>query len=173
MNEWSIFIWLVTEGGASLTHGRFAEDVARKMRRTDSLSPSPSPSPVASPVPLALPANNNNDSLPFNMAGFSHSAVASLASSLANFAALHGSGAVTSSPFSKGPAECLIRDGPLALVPGLDSADAESYTTQRDDPIRSRKLVTGSSGHLVAQGSLSNCGESRRTIWKCKRCVFK
>ena len=78
--------WTLT-GGASLTHGRFAEDVGRKARRTESLSPSPSPSPIPSPILSTLPMNEN---LAFSIPGLSQSAVASLASSLANFAAIHG-----------------------------------------------------------------------------------
>ena len=153
-------------GGTSLTHGRFPEDVGlRKIRRTDSLSPSPSPSPVPSPVLSALPINEN---LPFSIAGLSHSAVANLASSLVNFAAIHGGGITASGGCSKlaqkSSGDSLMREPPAltALQPtNLDASDA-------DDSIQ-KKLAAGSvSGPLT-----SHSGESRRTTWKCKRCAFK
>lgn len=152
-------------GGTSLTHGRFPEDVGgRKIRRTDSLSPSPSPSPVPSPVLSALSVNEN---LPFSIAGLSHSAVANLASSLVNLAAIHGGGVPASGGSSKlsqkSSGDSSIREPPAltALHSTVDANDA-------DDSIQ-KKLSTGTvSGPLP-----SHSGESRRTTWKCKRCVFK
>lgn len=148
-----------------MTHGRFPEDAGvRKIRRTDSLSPSPSPSPVPSPVLSTLPVNEN---LPFSIAGLSHSAVANLASSLVNFAAIHGGGASAPGEGSKLPrkssGDSLMREPPAltALHSITDAGDT--------DDSNPKKLPSGS-----VSGSLpSHSGESRRTTWKCKRCVFK
>ncbi|XP_046463328.1 uncharacterized protein LOC124209404 isoform X7 [Daphnia pulex] len=140
----------VTEsGGPAVTHGRFAmEEMGRRAaasssRRTDSLSPSPSPSPVPSPVPVAAPAATATSSTSVESLPFNLSAV-SLATSLASIA---------SSLLPPPPA---IRQ--LPSLNAIHPEDSQHLTTEYPSPTKS------------TSGASTN---PRRTIWKCKRCVFK
>jgi hypothetical protein len=181
-------------GGASLTHGRIQEERAEignrpKSRKTaDSLSPSPSPSPSASPVPQ--PAN---ETLAFNIPGLSPSTAASLASSFASLTAFGRlSGSLQPSKTAAGKStpgsQPLSVRQPPPLTALFHSGDAEvnhSQPLEDNEPSRKKMLASASGGHLVSSltpppppssGSLastSHSNESRRTIWKCKRCAFK
>ena len=175
-----------------MTHGRIQEERAEignrpKSRKTaESLSPSPSPSPSASPVPQ--PAN---ETLAFNIPGLSPSTAASLASS---FASLTAFGRLqppkTAAGKSTPGSQSLSVRQPPPLNALFHSGDAEvnhSQPLEDNEPSRKKMLASASGGHLVssltpppppssgsmASTSASHSNESRRTIWKCKRCAFK
>ena len=159
-----------------MTHGRIQDDPkadaagrSKPRKTTDSLSSSPSPSPVPSPVPAsaaaaaaaAVAASAANETLPFHIAGLSPAAVVSLASSLANFAALHQSDAGTAAP-----APTPLRQPPplTALTPHGGGGCGGGHSSDADVDDERRNAAAAGAG---------NASKLRGSIWKCKRCSFK
>ena len=155
-----------------MTHGRVIDDMGGKSRKTDSLSPSPTPSPVPSPIPTGAAGQEN---MAFNIPG-SSPAAAALASSLANYAAMHGK--LDSCPSSQSSKMCKesIEDSTARQPPqlaSLHSSETAGQMTQDHSLNHSRKLTSADLVLQTPSQAMFSTNESRRTIWKCKRCIFK
>ncbi|KAI9559687.1 hypothetical protein GHT06_013692 [Daphnia sinensis] len=131
--------------GPSLTHGRFAlEEMGRRTAASSSRrTDSLSPSPSPSPVPSPVPVPTAVGASGTETLPFNLSAV-SLATSLANIA---------SNILPPPPA---IRQ--LPQLNALHHDDSSAHLSDYPSPTKS---------------SSGGGGNPRRTIWKCKRCVFK